>query len=99
MAIDCNLNHIPAGADLGVSRWADVYDLGCLAAGSTLIAAEEIARVCCGAEENPHSLDAAIRRLQRKTGKCAIDLITGESFDERAQQITRLTRRELDHGK
>jgi DNA modification methylase len=64
--------------------------------GSTLIAAELTNRVCVGADEKPLSVDRAIRRWQRMTGKMAHNLIRDESFDELAQRVVN---QGLDHVK
>lgn len=73
-----------------------VTDL-CFAAGRALIAAELTDRVFTGVEENPRSVDLAIRSWEHMTGKSAKNLITGDSFDKRAQRISEL--RNVDHGK
>lgn len=52
-----------------------------LGAGSVLIAAEETGRVCIGVEPNPASVDAAIKRWQKRTGKAAVHAATGKTFD------------------
>jgi hypothetical protein len=57
------------------------------AEGSALIAAEVTGRIFAGAEGNPFSVDTTIRRWQRATGKSAIHLHRGESFDELARQV------------
>ncbi|MBN9597945.1 MAG: DNA modification methylase [Afipia sp.] len=61
-----------------------------LGSGSTLIAAEETGRVCIGVELDPGYVDAAIRRWQKRTGKDAVHVVTGEVFDtiyERAVSV------------
>jgi DNA modification methylase len=55
-----------------------------LGSGSTLMAAQETGRVCCGVERDPLHLDVAIRRWQTATGREAVLLNSGESFDQRA---------------
>jgi DNA modification methylase len=49
-------------------------------AGSTLLAAERISRVCYGMEIEPHYVDLAIRRWQSYTGGQAVNEATGETF-------------------
>lgn len=58
-----------------------------LGSGSTLIAAEETGRICCGVELDPLYVDVAVRRWQTKTGRSAICSETGETFDDRAQRL------------
>ncbi len=71
-----------------------VTDL-CFAAGGTLIAAELTDRVFSGVDEHPLSVDLAIRSWELMTGKSAKNLITGDTFHERAQQLSQL--RKIDH--
>jgi DNA modification methylase len=54
--------------------------------GSTLMAAEETGRICCSVELDPLYVDVAIRRWQNATGKDAVLLETGESFNALAQR-------------
>jgi DNA modification methylase len=61
-----------------------------LGSGSTLIAAEETGRICIGVELDPLYVDAAIRRWQKRTGKDAVHVVSGETFDaiyERAVSV------------
>ncbi len=53
-----------------------------LGSGTTLIAAQDADRVCCGIEIDPHSVDFAIRRWQDLTGQKAVHSATGRCFDE-----------------
>lgn len=53
-----------------------------LGSGSTLIAAENTERSCCGIELDPLYIDVIIRRYQATTGTAAILVETGESFDD-----------------
>jgi DNA modification methylase len=53
-----------------------------LGSGSTLIAAERIGRRLCGIELDPLYVDVAIRRWQKQTGRDAIHVPTGKSFNE-----------------
>jgi DNA modification methylase len=51
-----------------------------LGSGSTLMAAENTGRVCCGIELDPLYVDVIIRRYEAATGKTAILANTGELF-------------------
>ncbi len=51
-----------------------------LGSGSTLMAAENTGRVCCGVELDPTYVDVIIRRYEAATGKSAILADTGEPF-------------------
>jgi hypothetical protein len=53
-----------------------------LGAGSTLMAAEETERICCGVELDPLYVDVAIRRWQRGTGGVAIHSDSGRTFND-----------------
>jgi len=57
-----------------------------LGSGTTLIAAESIGRVCIGMELDPLHVDVAVRRWQAFTGKSAILLGDGRSFDAAASE-------------
>ncbi len=52
-----------------------------MGSGTTILAAEQTGRVAYGMELDPHYVDVAIQRWQRKTGQKALQAITGESFD------------------
>jgi DNA modification methylase len=52
-----------------------------LGSGSTLIAAERVGRKLRAIELDPAYVDVAIRRWQRHTGGCAMNEITGKTFD------------------
>jgi DNA modification methylase len=69
-----------------VTKRGDVVLDSFLGSGSTLMAAEETGRICCGAELDPLYVDVAIRRWQDATGKDALLLETGESFNALAQR-------------
>jgi DNA modification methylase len=58
-----------------------------LGSGSTLIAAQETGRICCGVELDPLYIDVAIRRWQKITGREAVQRDTGESFNYIAQRL------------
>jgi DNA modification methylase len=55
-----------------------------LGSGSTLIAAENTGRVCCGIELDPLYVDVTIRRYEAETGAPAILAETGETFEDLA---------------
>jgi DNA modification methylase len=55
-----------------------------LGSGSTLMAAHQTDRVCCGVELDPLYVDVILRRYQAKTGTAAILAQTGETFDDLA---------------
>lgn len=62
-----------------------------LGSGSTLIAAEDVGRLCYGVEIDPLYVDLIIRRWEALTGDTAIHAITGLTFSETAAgQETRL---------
>jgi DNA modification methylase len=67
-----------------------------LGSGSTLIAAEEIGRTCFGVELDARYVDVAIRRWQQVTGRDAINVASGECFDDVAG--SRQATRRLAHG-
>src|SRR5690606_38499577 len=52
-----------------------------LGSGTTLIAAEQLGRVCYGMEIEPAYVDVSVRRWQEFTGSAATLEETGESFD------------------
>ncbi len=52
-----------------------------LGSGSTLIAAEKTGRICYGMEIQPLYVDTAIRRWQQYTGKDAVRLSDGATFN------------------
>jgi DNA modification methylase len=51
-----------------------------LGSGSTLIAAENTGRVCCGVELDPLYVDVIIRRYELATGTAVTLVDTGEPF-------------------
>ena len=63
-----------------------------LGSGSTLIAAENTGRVCCGVELDPLYVDVIIRRYEAATGTTVILADSGETFEEVA------ARRRNDEG-
>lgn len=58
-----------------------------LGSGSTLMAAQETGRICCGVELDPLYVDVTIRRWQKATGRDAVLVETGESFNGIAQRL------------
>jgi hypothetical protein len=52
-----------------------------LGSGSTLMAAQETGRICCGVELDPLYVDVAIRRWQKATGREATLVRTGQTFN------------------
>jgi DNA modification methylase len=53
-----------------------------LGSGSTLIAAENTGRVCCGIELDPLYVDVIVRRYEAETGVAAILVESGETFEK-----------------
>ncbi len=65
-----------------------------LGSGSTLIAAENIGRVCRRVELDPLYVDVIVRRYEAASGEAAILVETGETFEDLAQ---RRIRERTDH--
>jgi hypothetical protein len=59
----------------------------CIGSGSTLIAAEEIGRICIGIDLDPGYVDVTIRRWENLTGREAVHVQSGETFRARAQRL------------
>ena len=57
-----------------------------IGSGSTLIAAENAARVCCGVELDPRYVDLIIRRYEASTGTAAILAESDETFEQVANR-------------
>jgi len=53
-----------------------------LGSGSTLIAAENTGRVCCGIELDPLYVDVIIRRYEAETGAAVLLADSGETFEQ-----------------
>jgi hypothetical protein len=53
-----------------------------LGSGSTVLAADNTGRVCCGVELDPLYVDVMIRRFQAATGAAAILACSGETFEQ-----------------
>jgi DNA modification methylase len=64
-----------------VSRRGEVVLDTFLGSGTTLVAAQETGRRCCGVELDPAYVDVAIRRWQKITGRDATNIETGETFN------------------
>lgn len=60
-----------------------------LGSGTTILAAEKTGRLGRGIELDPYYVDAAIGRWQTLTGKQAVHVKTGQTFDERAVEPVR----------
>jgi DNA modification methylase len=71
-----------ADAPLDCSSRGDIVLDSFLGAGSTLLAAERIGRVCHGMEIEGRYVDLAIRRWQQLTGERAYKADTGVLFDD-----------------
>jgi DNA modification methylase len=82
-----------ADALLDCSARGDLVLDAFLGSGSTLIAAERTGRSCFGIELDPVHVDTAIKRWQRHTGDHAIDIATGQRFDDMVNQNS-----EAQHG-
>ena len=63
-----------------------------LGSGTTLIAAEATGRVCLAVEIDPFYVDVAVRRWQAFTGKQAILLASGLTFDSISAERTKQSR-------
>jgi DNA modification methylase len=74
-----------ADALLDVSHQRDLVIDPFLGSGSTLIAAERTGRTCIGIDMDPGYVEVAIRRWQKETGRDAVHVPTGQTFDEYVQ--------------
>jgi DNA modification methylase len=74
-----------------VSRRGEVVLDPFLGSGSTLIATEEVGRICVANEIDPGYVDVAIRRWQKQTGRDAVNAATGETFAAAAARIATKT--------
>ena len=52
-----------------------------LGSGSTLMAAQETGRACCGVELDPLYVDVTIRRWETATGRDAVLVASGQTFN------------------
>jgi DNA modification methylase len=80
------------------TRRGDVVFDPFLGSGSTLIAAEETGRRCCGLDLDPRHLDTSIRRWQKITGREARLVGTGEPFNSVRQRLLESPRGTNDDG-
>jgi DNA modification methylase len=71
-----------ADAILDSSARGDLVLDNFLGAGTTLIAAERVGRICFGIELDPLYVDVAVRRWQKQTGGDAVHVGSGKSFSE-----------------
>ncbi len=71
-----------ADAILDASARGDLVLDNFLGAGSTLMAAERVGRICFGIELDPLYVDVAVRRWQKHTGDDAVHVGSGKSFNE-----------------
>lgn len=62
-----------------------------LGSGTTLLAAEQIGRICGGVELDPIYVDTAIKRWQRHTGDHAVHAVSGKRFDDVANECLEVT--------
>ena len=69
-----------------------------LGSGSTLMAAQETGRVCCGIDLDPLYVDVAVRRWQNATGRDAMLVGSDERFNDRDPRLL-LDPKETQHGK
>jgi len=76
-----------------VTKRGDVVLDTFLGSGSTLMAAHETGRICYGVELDPQYVDVAIRRWQNATGRNAVLVETGETFDSLRQRLLAAPRR------
>jgi DNA methylase len=70
-----------------VTRRGDVVLDTFAGVGSVLMAAQETGRICCCVELDRLYVDLAVRRWQNATGREAVRLQTGESFNSIAQRL------------
>lgn len=68
-------------AILDVTKQKDIVLDAFLGSGTTLIAAEESSRICYGIEIEKKFIDTAIRRWQEITGKEAIHMQSGKTYN------------------
>jgi DNA modification methylase len=57
-----------------------------MGSGTTILAAEQTGRIAYGIELDPHYVDVAIQRWQRKTGQKAVHAVSSELFDDLLEQ-------------
>jgi DNA modification methylase len=87
----CKPTAMIADALLDVSRRGEIVLDPFLGSGSTLIAAENVGRVCIGNEIDPAYCDVAVRRWEKQTGRDAVNATTSETFAAVAERIATAT--------
>jgi DNA modification methylase len=70
-----------ADAILDCSAPGDIVLDNFSGAGSTILAAERVGRICYAMEIDPAYVDTAVMRWKKKTGKLAIHAETGKYFE------------------
>jgi len=60
-----------------------------LGSGTTLLAAQQVGRICYAIELDPYYVDIAIRRWQRMTGEDAMHELTGETFNAHERALAK----------
>jgi DNA modification methylase len=78
-----------ADAILDCSKRATIVLDPFLGSGTTLLAAQQVGRICYAIELDPYYVDIAIRRWQRMTGQDAINALTGETFTAHEHALKR----------
>jgi DNA modification methylase len=76
-----------ADAILDCSARGDVILDGFLGSGTTVIAAERTGRICYGLELDPAYVDTIVRRWQAFTGKSAVHVQSGRTFNELETEV------------
>jgi len=69
-------------AVMDTSNRGDIVLDAFLGSGSTLIACEKSGRICRGIELEPKYIDVTIKRWQTMTGKDAVNITTGKTYNE-----------------
>jgi DNA modification methylase len=78
-----------ADAILDCTARGDIILDGFLGSGTTVIAAERTGRVCYGLELDPVYVDTIVRRWQAFTGKSAMNIGSGRSFNQIEEENSR----------
>lgn len=68
--------------DMSTNKGDIIYD-PFMGSGTTLIAAEQKGRICCGVELGPEYCDVIIARFEKLTGQEACLASTGETYAQR----------------
>jgi DNA modification methylase len=71
-----------ADAIIDVTNRGDVVLDSFLGSGTTLLACERVGRICRGIEIEPKYIDVAILRWQKLTGKNALNVVSGRTYNE-----------------